>query len=140
MRRAAVALGLVLTAACGSQNVSCTLIGGFDGVSVDVTPWVLRHRTAAEVTACVEQACRTEPTADPRILLLRHPFHGPRDVHVRVTMRDGAKKVLAEQRGVFPLSKSQPNGPGCDPTVWVAVVSLTADGRLVLREPPSAKD
>ncbi len=123
--------GLQLLSGCDSQNYSCTQLGALSGVRFDVDAWAARHLTAAEATACVQDVCATVEITHPMLLFVKGEFDGPGTAHVKLTIRDASRRVLFDAQASVPLSIRQPNGPKCEPTVWQAVVSPGANGRLV---------
>jgi hypothetical protein len=114
---AAVRAGIAFAVSRDEQM--CTLIGGIDGVTVELGA---EHRRADRVTACVAGRCNQ---LDRRASAVEFdiPADGPRSVSVLlVAERDG--KPADVPSGAVRLERSEPNGPGCG-TWWNARVRST---------------
>ena len=55
----------------------------------------------------------------------------PETVDVRLVVRDHGRVVFDHATGLVQLAEWQPNGPGCDPTFFSAVVLATPEGDLI---------
>jgi hypothetical protein len=132
----------------------CTAVGADSGVSFDLSPVLAHTARPVNVRACVRNSCASitvdKPTSDDL-----SPFHGPgvwrdwfpRDlegvvqvndsllawlpVTVRLTVEDQAGNLIFDAIGRVRPHMWQPNGPGCEPTVYSAAVVATRSGRLV---------
>ncbi|MFE9172447.1 membrane lipoprotein lipid attachment site-containing protein [Streptomyces kebangsaanensis] len=129
MRRVLFTLGTaVALTGCSvfGQDTPCTLMDMDSGVSVVWRPADFGGTDAATVRLCVEDRCEERASGDADV-----PFAGvtvrlPDDigattvpVRLKVTeARDG--RVVVEDSRRARLSKQQPNGASCPPTVWTA--------------------
>jgi hypothetical protein len=119
-RKRLVALACVALAAAGAglafalsrDGRFCTLIGGTDGVTVELAG---EHRRADRVTVCAAGRCNR---LDRRATAMEFgvPADGPRSVSVMlVAERDG--KPADVRSAMVRLARLEPNGPGCG-TWW----------------------
>jgi hypothetical protein len=119
-RKRLVALACVALAAAGAgiafavsrDGRICTLIGGTNGVTVELAG---EHRRADRVTVCAAGRCSR---LDRRATAVEFgvPADGPRSVSVLlVAERDG--KPADVRSAVVRLERSEPNGPDCG-TWW----------------------
>jgi hypothetical protein len=122
-------LGLVLLGC--SPGRDCTLIGAGDGVLVRVAPGIISGSTPLSLSACINGRCATRSydTGDPGLSV---PRSVPRDANVQVSVR-----ISAKSRTVFTGSttthtyEDQPNGPGCEPSIWIVRVTAYPGNRLI---------
>lgn len=138
-----LALPGVLAIGCAGigEGRACTLIGGESGVAVRWDPADFADSAkggsftdpgSLVARLCVQEVCESRSVAnsdDPA------PFTGvaldedigevTMPVRFTVTSRDDGRRVLFDERTDVELRKSQPNGEGCEPTVFRA--TLTAD-------------
>lgn len=120
---AAVVVVCGLTGCAGN----CTIMGADPGVMVTLSGsgW----EAPLTVQACVASACRSLPAVrdTKNAVFIRNAGVAsgrPTDVVVTVYAQDGAVAVPATRTRVTP-TKLQPNGPDCDPTVWIAALTIT---------------
>lgn len=124
LRLAATAVVVVaLTGACSSA--ACTSIGAQSGVSVDISGQGRGEPITA--TVCVEGQCSDTSVkgAEGPIFIANSKVTSEEPTRVTVTVRrqSGAVIVPPRETTVRP-TRVQPNGPGCDPTAYVATVSV----------------
>jgi hypothetical protein len=87
------------------------------------------------ITACLQDDCHTMRAGGRRNVRATHPVVGADlrssdPVSVRMVVRDDRNHVVFHgHTTVIPL-KYQPNGSGCEPTVWMGAVR--AHGRHTL--------
>jgi hypothetical protein len=120
---AAAALGLV--ASC-SSSPGCTLIGGESGVAVRFARPVTPQTVTVE--ACVAGTCtsRESPVLGDRVFVPNSEVSSEAAVDATVTVwgPDGHLLVPTTTATITP-TKSQPNGPGCEPTLYAGTVTVT---------------
>jgi hypothetical protein len=134
-RGGAIAIGIAalivsVLAACSSGGKNCSLVGAYSGVSVKVDPGLLPSATPATVTACVEGVCQTTtytPATSPMFVAVSPVKNG--DVTVSVSLAVGTRQVFTGKTTARTI-KNEPNGPGCNPKVWEADVTVHASGQL----------
>jgi len=133
-----VVLLVLVMAACTSTtspdaaHKSCTAIGAYSGVDVRLEPGLLPPASkSAVVTACVDGACVTNTYTAPFDSTFFFPMSSvvSGKVTVSVTLTADDHRLFAGTSKVQTV-KFQPNGPGCDPTVWQARVTARANGQL----------
>lgn len=123
----AVALVAALSGCSAFTPHGCTVIGADPGVTVTLagTGWMV----PLTVEVCAAESCSSTPavtsTADP--LFVRHAgLTSGRPTDVVVTVRAQDDTILAPAtRFRVSAHEFRPNGPGCEPTVWVASVTVT---------------
>lgn len=126
---------------CSEEPRICTLIGAETGITLHYRPSDYAaagpgamFRICTDTTHCVQGAEDTT-SLEGQLWVGLPDARGPDEVVVRLTVTSyiKEKKVLYDESARVRLSKSQPNGPGCSPTVWQA--SLRADPRDGLVRP-----
>ena len=130
----ATCVGAGAVAGCGSPSAGkiCTAIGAEDGVHVNFAAGVLPTTGSSTVKVCVQLTCTQQTFTQPAntdLFTATETVHKSSPVTVSLQMRR-AKKLIFDSRTTATLGKSQPNGPGCDPTVWQAQVTAPTNGRL----------
>jgi hypothetical protein len=55
----------------------------------------------------------------------------PETVDVRVVVRDHGRVLFDHATRLVQLDEWQPNGPGCEPTFFSAIVQATPEGALI---------
>lgn len=127
-----------------SSPRACTLIG-CDSAVVFHVPIDLEVDIAYDVEACVDEVCERQVLRVP--LPADGPFTGtsqgsislfidtdtitftlgdrelPGNHRARLTVRRGADRIVEDETDV-KFSRTQPNGPGCEPVCWVAEIIL----------------
>ena len=124
---------LALTAApSGSQQRACTQIGCSSGIYVDLADEQNRLTIPrrARVTLCMDDACRRFPanSAWVRLDVPSQDDAGP--VRIRIVVRSRAGRVLMRRDRTVTLTRSQPNGPECEPVCWQASFAIRGGYRL----------
>lgn len=113
---------LVATLAACREDRACTLIGG-SPPGVGMTGGV----NGASVRICAGLGCGTTTMVDGRGFVNLPSLRPDHEVELRVTYSHGSQSSTSVVRLV--PDRFQPNGPGCDPTVAGATLTLAADGR-----------
>jgi hypothetical protein len=135
--RAAGAVLVVLMAltsgACDAMSGHpCTLIGAESGIVAtydEVRQTYPNQQLQVEV--CLEDDCKTERgDGEPFLRAGSETLHDSSPVEVSVTISDETGTTVFDAQTTVTPEKHQPNGSGCDPTVWVGGVEATADGQL----------
>jgi hypothetical protein len=111
----------------------CTLIGAYSGVSFELSQVLEDAARPVHGRACVRSSCRsiTVKKLGSRIVTVNDPALSWLPVTVRLTMEDQAGNPIFDGTARVQPHVWQPNGPGCEPTVYVAGVVATRTGRLV---------
>ena len=111
----------------------CTHIGAYSGVSFDLSKVLADAARPLHGRACVPSSCRSITVKKPgsRIVTVNDPSLSWLPVTVRLTMEDQAGNPIFDGTARVQPHLWQPNGPGCEPTVYVAGVIATRTGRLV---------
>jgi hypothetical protein len=138
--RVLVVLGLLLalgTQACGA-SYDCTLVGGFNGVAVEI-PRVLYVATgSARIEVCDDRGCASatqrlnRAPGGPSPRGVHASFHAlgrtfePGEVTVNVQLRGARGQLVAVRRQQVRLARRHPNGKRCDGDGFVG-------GHLALR-------
>ena len=119
--------------ACGATSRhACTLVRGESGIVVrydEVRQTYPNQRLQVEV--CLDDDCKSERGVGFGWTFLRaasEALHDP--VEVSVTISDETGTTVFDAQATVTPEKQQPNGSGCEPTVWVGGVDATADGQL----------
>lgn len=128
---------LPLISAC--QGPECTLIGAESGVGFYRIDYAFPdYHTRYHVRACVGDEC-ADWTGDRReAYALWVPLggvSGPTTVSATLTLTSPIDRVevVFEDSTSVDLTIHQPNGPGCEPTVYQGTVEVTRGGDLVSR-------
>jgi hypothetical protein len=137
MIRIALLASVVLLSACPGP---CTLIGCTNAVTFQLGVAVQQFGVdeAVQVRACVGSECTTEVVTKPSepgafgsqsFLVgtdgtLRFSFVGSIADTVSLELRKNGNVVVSESRSGVTFGKSNPNGPGCEPTCRTATVVL----------------
>jgi hypothetical protein len=102
------------------------LIGAFSGASVTVTG--LDPSTTVQVTVCHLASCATVPGGAERgpAFVGLPELTSTKPVQLRVTVRASGDVVVPETTVTATPETYRPNGEGCDPTVYVAHVTVAA--------------
>jgi hypothetical protein len=135
MKRALIALVLV-TATAGtagtarSQERVCTLIGCSSGVTVRITA---PQPAGSTFTVCIDDHCAKRMAQGDFYRLEDSAIDGSKPVRIRIVLRSKRRRVLARYDQQVMLTKSQPNGPECEPICWQATFAIGA-GRSITRE------
>lgn len=96
----------------------------------EVEPGLLSPAAPVAVTACVDGICQIQtytPATSPIFVAVTPVNNG--DVIVSVSLTAGAQQISTGKTATRTV-KSQPNGPGCPPTVWEAKVIAHDNGHL----------
>lgn len=122
----ALALVAVLTGCSAFTPTGCRLVGAESGVTVTVAGAPPQPFT---VEVCVADRCSSSPslqsTTDP-VFVQNAGLVSSRPTVIVVTVRASDNTiVIPAQRATVTPQKLQPNGPDCEPTVWVAEVTVT---------------
>ena len=86
------------------------------------------------VWACVEQECVRHLGSSYRwtyFSVMNAALTDPEPVDVRVVVREPGRVVFDQATSLTQLDEEQPNGPGCEPTFFSAVVQATPEGDLM---------
>ena len=143
MRRTALTIlaALVLLGGCGFSPIGCTQAGCESGVRFTLAQDLLAE-TEYQVVACVDDRCaegvlevgpNTDGSDGPLSLAIgdtdtvfyslgQLELNGEHQVALRVQAADG--ELLAEWEGLAEFERTQPNGPMCEPTCWLAEVRV----------------
>ena len=130
-RRRVIAACLALILAGGAAAVVlasqeeryCTMMAGFEGVSVAVSDEVPGLTRAV---ACVRRQCR-ELRGEPPRRLIALRADGPDEVDVVLTLDRGAAATRVMTTRVR-LRRDEPNGPGCG--TWWNAAAMFHEGRF----------
>ena len=137
--RAMVLAGLLATAMSSCQGQDCSLIGAESGVLVTFDEVKKLHpdeRLTAE--ACADDECTTQQVGERQnatgLTLLAGKLHDatPVEITLRVTGDDGS--TLFDGAATVTPFEFQPNGDGCEPTVWSVHVETVGTSELRERE------
>ena len=126
---------LVVLTALACTRV-CTLIGAEPGVALYLGD-VLTDRPAT-VRVCVDARCVTRQAKTGRWEVIFVPdatLTGPEEVNVHVTVARAGGVTQVNESATVQANRHKPNGPGCEPVVFVASVEVTDDG---LQQVPQA--
>jgi hypothetical protein len=112
----------LLAGACSSSPKACTSIGAESGVVVNLDHGVLPTTGLVLLRACVNGVCNSQgytsrPRLTTRLWVPVTPVPTDAEVHVSVRVTSSSQLVFAGSTRAHSY-KNQPNGPGCDPTVW----------------------
>ena len=129
---------LALQTLAGCTSRACTLIGASSS-GVGVTTQGLPRSAPLVVEVCVGRTCTTATStgdSTARILVGNAAItsDGPTDLTVAIRSMDG-KVVMPVTHVVTHPRKYQPNGPDCEPTVYVADVSAGSSGVVEVSPP-----
>ena len=133
----------VLAQACGGGR-ACTLIGGTDGVTIQVPAAVYAGAGDVTVEVCRRQRCgfthqvlaatpRRAPA--PAVRVVTASFHdlgrrfAPGHVQVTVTLRRADGGVVGVRRQGVDLVRRYPNGQACDAGFVGGSLAMTAGDR-----------
>ena len=136
MGRCALAAGSLLVAACnGGSGLACRDMDALQGIQM-IPPHVPHSKGRVfTITACLEDDCHTTRAGGRRDLQATHPVVGADlrssdPVEVRMVVHDDQHHVVFRGHATVAPLEYRPNGPGCEPTVWVGAVR--AHGRHIL--------
>jgi hypothetical protein len=119
---------VVLTALACTGPRECTAIGAEPGVTFYLRD-VLANRPS-RVRVCVEDTCVIRLAEIGRWEMIFVPdstLTGTEEVEVSVMVFPLSGRALVDESTV-QTRRYQPNGPGCDPVVFVASVDVSDDG------------
>ena len=96
-----------------------------------VDPGVLSLTTAATLKACIDGICQSQTFTPPRTPTMFVPTSPVKsgEVTVSVSLSAGTRQAFSGSAKTRTF-RVQPNGHGCDPTVWQAKVTARANGQL----------
>jgi len=126
---------MAVIAACSSvppsaAHKSCSAIGAYSGVNVTIESGLLPPTTeAVAVKACLARVCKTFDAQNAPEVVVPIPSVPNGNVTVSVSLIAKGRTVFDGTTTVRTI-KRQPNGPGCEPTVWQATVTARANGQL----------
>lgn len=124
----AIALATVgLTGGCASK--ACTLIGAESGARIQLDA-ALTADQALTIRACLTAKYCNDAKAEKgesEVFVPIGQLSGSGSVSLTVSALLNGTTIKAETVSVVPTSE-EPNGPGCDPKVWIAAVHLSAAG------------
>ena len=128
---------LAMQALTGCTSRACTLIGASSGVGV--TTLGLPRSAPLVVEVCVGATCTTATSmagSTARIFVDNAAITSdePTDLTVGIRTQDGTAVVPVTHVVTHPR-KFQPNGPSCEPTVYVSAVTAGVSG-VVETAPP----
>jgi hypothetical protein len=126
-------LGL-LSGCAGPHN--CTLAGATSGVTFHLDAILKGARSPIQATACVEAKCVpvTISPGNGTLVVVNDPsLTSVRPVAATLTVFAADRQIFNGSTSV-QLHKLQPNGPDCDPTVYVASVTATTAGGAAARQ------
>ncbi|MBC9715111.1 hypothetical protein H9Y04_21400 [Streptomyces sp. TRM66268-LWL] len=144
-----VAVPVLLITGCAagpwSSGPDCTLIGGDSGVTMQFEAANLPRAVQAadgpvQLRLCAGSVCQErtweKPVADTglHISVDLDEDIGEVTVPVRFTVAKGSREFYGDQAEV-KLRRSQPNGEGCEPTLYQGSVTLDHQRRLVTVTP-----
>jgi hypothetical protein len=132
LRAACLGFLLALSPLVGCTK-ACTAVGASSGVTFNVSQITAGLTGRIQVRACVERSCvtRLQSAARWSLLSVAPGIEGPGSRSVHLTIRDVSGETVFDATTEVQLQTFQPNGPHCDPTVYVAAVSATTDGQLI---------
>ncbi|GAA2027714.1 hypothetical protein GCM10009740_16720 [Terrabacter terrae] len=128
-RSCAGALALVapLTGCTAFIPQGCTAIGADSGVTVTLAGngWI----GPLTIEVCVAENCSSSPaitrTAEP-VIVRNTGLTSTKPTEVVITVRGQGGSLLAPaMRSTVRPTELQPNGPQCEPTVWVAAATVS---------------
>lgn len=126
----AAAVIMSVLAACGNSGGGCGFVGAVNGVTVTIERGVVPAGSPATVTACADGRCTTQTYIRAMSKLgFRISSVSSGVVTVSVTISAGGRPLFSG-RTTTTTVKSQPNGPNCPPTAWLAGVVAHANGAL----------
>lgn len=129
MASTGVLIASIIAGCSGGTPAACTDIGAYDGVGIQIDSGVVPATGPARVEVCVDGACASGPInpTTSAFVPVAHVRHGL--VKVAVILTANSRQVFNGTTTARTI-KFQPNGPGCDPTVWQARVRANANGQL----------
>jgi hypothetical protein len=111
----------LLTAGCGDDMVACTQMDAGNGIQVTL-PYLSSEAPRITIKACADDRCEItrRPTGDGQLrqVMVGGELDSTDPVIVSVVARDSSHHVLFSGRTTVTPVKYQPNGSGCEPTVY----------------------
>ena len=110
----------------------CSAIGATSGITVTLSGLPTAARTGHAVL-CENTTCSARDLT-PDLGLLQvddQKINDAAQVTVQLVVTDPSTgKRLFDDSSKVTLRKIEPNGPGCGPTAWQAVLTIGSDGKL----------
>jgi hypothetical protein len=137
---ATAALALTLATGCGVINPpACTLVGAASGVMFEIPAALVPDAAASyRLRACADESCMEwdthggEPTMNG-VALPSGDWPGLVTARLTITRIDAAtnaEEIILDASTSVEVTLYEPNGPDCEPHVFMGSVRATADGRL----------
>lgn len=127
---ASVLLALVTVPACSTTE--CSSIGASNGFSVTINLPATTQSRATSIQTCVANVCQARGghglDTEKVVSVDNDSVPQSNQVSVVVRLLDGPGLRLAGGKTEVATRQVQPNGPGCEPTVWIAHVTANATG------------
>jgi hypothetical protein len=116
---ATAAWGLLVSLSGGGCG-NCDEVGCVSGAQVALVRVPGGARQAKEVRLCAHQTCKSfRHRGGQSLALLAIPtLRRERPLRVSVAVRGRRGRMLGRGEGSFRARRSQPNGPGCEPTCY----------------------
>ena len=127
---------IVVILVCGMAAVSacakyCNEVDAYDGVTISVNLPADVFSKASQIQVCIGTGCASQEMPSQNGSTVLFPFaeiNSANAVDVTVKVVDGQGGQLVGGAVSVKPTTFQPNGPGCDPTVWRATVKVTSTG------------
>jgi hypothetical protein len=132
-----IGMAACAAAATPAEGPACTLIGCESGVRVNLTPQSggRAFPRAGSVTVCMDATCKRFSARGDSVRLTVPSQSGAGPVRVRVVLRNRRGRVLRRFDREVVLTRSQPNGPECEPTCWSVAYEIRDRLRLTRVNP-----
>src|SRR5688500_13400204 len=120
------AVVFLLLSGCALGGQSCTDMGAYSGVNFDFKSVLAKvPARGAKVETCVSSRCTTRTLQnrnDFQVFLRDDTLDDDTSLSVAATVTTRTGEVVFDGETEVTPARSQPNGPGCDPTVYGAQV------------------
>ena len=135
-RSAIWALGtaaFLLLAACRVQD--CTTIGAPPTVTIDTSGVVAGQNGLLSVHFCVNLKCRNYHRTADRVQVLQMNDSSVADeelvaITLQIVNGNGAGEIVFAGGAKVPVTRTQPNGPDCEPTAYTTSLVANRDWSL----------
>ncbi|GAA2252914.1 hypothetical protein GCM10010232_46820 [Streptomyces amakusaensis] len=127
---------LALTGCTADEALNCTKKGMDSAVSVVWQPADFERTGGATIRLCANGDCEERASLNPEdpfeTLSVRLPDDiGPKKLPVELTVTPAKGGEPLKDTETAQLVKEQPNGPGCEPTVWRAAFRAHPEKGLI---------
>jgi len=137
---------LLVGAGCGEDDGGggpCTLIGAESGITLQLHRVLTPHPGVRfRVKTCLDSACTDHVVRGRAAGRATDLGFGGQSLNdgsprmVSVTITDESGRVVFDGRREVRAELSEPNGPDCDPHVWVAALRAVGTNHLVVIRRP----